>query len=64
MDAVYGNVRTTRKSTNGFAIFLASAAIVYQSKTQTQTALSSTEAEFYEPVSAAKIIRYLRSILL
>ena len=42
---------------------LAGATIVYRSKTQTQTALSSTEAEFYAAVSAAKIVRYLRSIL-
>ena len=44
-------------------IALAGAAVVYRSKTQTQTALSSTEAEFYAAVSAAKIVRYLRFIL-
>ena len=42
---------------------LANAAIVYKSKTQSQTAQSSTEAEFYAAVSAAKIVLYLRSIL-
>ena len=63
VDAAYGNVRTKRKSTTGYAIMLANATIVYRSKTQTQTALSSTEAEFYAAVSAAKIVRYLRSIL-
>jgi len=63
VDAAYANVKPKRKSTTGYAIFLAGAAIVYRSKTQTQTALSSTEAEFYAAVSAAKIVRYLRSIL-
>ena len=42
---------------------LAGACIAYRSKTQTQTALSSTEAEFYAAVSVAKVARYLRSIL-
>ena len=42
---------------------LANAAIVYKSKSQTQTALSSTEAKFYAAVSAAKIVLYLRSVL-
>ena len=64
VDAAYGNDRHRRKSTTGFAIMLANAAIVYKSKSQTQTALSSTEAEFYAAVSAAKIILYLRSIML
>ena len=56
VDAAYANVKPKRKSTTGYAIFLAGAAIVYRSKTQTQTALSSTEAEFYAAVSAAKIV--------
>jgi hypothetical protein len=42
---------------------LANGTIVYKSKTQTQTAQSSTEAEFYAAVAAAKLVRYLRSIL-
>ena len=63
VDAAYGNDLSRRKSTTGFAIMLANAAIVYKSKSQTQTALSSTEAEFYAAVSAAKIVLYLRSVL-
>jgi len=59
VDGAYGNDLSCRKSTTGFAIMLANAAIVYKSKSQTQTALSSTEAEFYAAVSAAKIILYL-----
>ena len=42
---------------------LAGGAIVYRSKTQTVTALSSTEAEFYAAVAAAKQALYIRSIL-
>ena len=37
-------------------------AIVYRSKTQSVTALSSTEAEFFAAVSCAKIALYIRSI--
>ena len=42
---------------------LAGGAIVYISKTQTVTALSSTEAEFYAELAAAKQALYIRSIL-
>lgn len=63
VDAAFGNVKTKRKSTTGYSIMLAGACIAYRSKTQTQTALSSTEAEFYAAVSVAKVARYLRSIL-
>ena len=34
-DAAFGNIKPKRKSTTGYAIFLAGAAIIYQSKTQT-----------------------------
>jgi len=37
--------------------------ISYRCKTQSLTATSSTEAEFYAAVSAAKQARYLRAIL-
>ena len=37
--------------------------IVYRSKTQSVTAISSTEAEFIAAVSCAKITLYLRLIL-
>ena len=62
-DAAYGNVKSKGKSTTGYSIHLGGGAIVYRSKTQTQTALSSTEAEFYAAISAAKIVRYIRFIL-
>ena len=45
------------------AIYLAGGAVVYCSKTQSVTALSSTEAEFFAAVSASKDVLYLRSVL-
>ena len=38
-------------------------AIVYRSKTQSLTALSSTEAEFIAAVTASKTAKYIRSVL-
>ena len=63
VDAAYANDPRKRRSTTGFALMLAGGAIMYRSKTQTVTALSSTEAEFFAAVSASKIILYLRSVL-
>ena len=42
---------------------LAGGAVAYRSKTQSLVATSSTEAEFYAAVTAAKVAKYLRSIL-
>lgn len=42
---------------------MAGSAVAYRSKTQTVTALSSTEAEFFAAVGAAKVILFLRSVL-
>eukprot|EP00980_Cylindrotheca_fusiformis_P025376 scaffold13535_cov117-Cylindrotheca_fusiformis.AAC.2 len=63
LDAAHGNDLRNRRSTTGFAFLLAGGSISYKSKTQTSTATSSTEAEFYAAVSAAKQARYLRAIL-
>ena len=63
VDAAYANDLHQGRSTTGFAIALAGGAVVYRSKTQSVTALSSTEAEFFAAVSVAKSIIYLRSIL-
>ena len=38
--------------------------MVYRSKTQTLTALSSTEAKFIAAVTAAKTAKYIRSVLI
>jgi hypothetical protein len=63
IDAAHANDLRRRRSTTGFAFILAGGCISYKSKTQPLTATSSTEAEFYSAVSAAKHARYLRSIL-
>ena len=42
---------------------LAGGAIAWRSKTQSVTALSSTEAEFYAAVSAAKCCLFIRHVL-
>ena len=63
VDAAYANDLRQRRSTTGYAISLAGGAIMYRSKTQSVTALSSTEAEFFAAVSAAKSVLFLRSIL-
>ena len=63
VDAAYANDPQKRRSTTGYAIMMAGGAFAYRSKTQTVTALSSTEAEFFAAVSAAKVILFLRSVL-
>ena len=63
VDAAYGNNLPKRRSTTGYAFTYAGGAIVYRSKTQSVTALRSTEAEFYAAVTAAKTARFLQSLL-
>ena len=63
VDAAYANDLTKRRSTTGYAFTYSGGAIVYRSKTQSLTALSSTEAEFIAAVTAAKTAKYIRSIL-
>jgi hypothetical protein len=63
VDAAYANDLRNRRSTTGYAFLYSGAVIAYRSFTQSLTAVSSTEAEFYAAVSAAKIAIYLRSVL-
>jgi len=69
VDAVYANDPRPpndlrkRRSTTGFANSLAGGAVVYRSKTQTVTTLSSTEADFFSAVATAKHVLYIRSLL-
>ena len=63
VDAAYANDPRKRKSTTGFAFTYCGGAIVYRSKTQSITALSSTESELIAAVEAAKGTRFLRSML-
>ena len=63
VDAAYANDPKKRRSTTGYAFTYSGGAIVYRSKSQSITALSSTEAELIAAVTAAKTALYLRSIL-
>ena len=62
-DAAFGNDITRRRSTTGIVSIYCGGAIIYQSKTQTLTTDSSTEAECIAAVTAAKLARYLRCVL-
>ena len=63
VDSTYANNQRKRCSTTSFVFTYSGGAIVYRSKAQSITAISSTEAEFLAAVSCAKIALYLRSIL-
>ena len=63
VDETYANDLRKCRSTTGYAIMLAGGAIAGRSKTQSTTALSSTEAEFYAAVSAAKVCLFIFHIL-
>jgi len=63
VEAAHGNDLRQRRSTTGYVFTFAGGAVVYKSKTRTLTAGNSTEAEFIAAVSAAKAVRYLRSVL-
>ena len=63
VDAAYGNDKTKRRSTTGYAFTYSGGAIVYRSKAQSVTALSSTEAELIAAVTAAKTARFIRAVL-
>ena len=64
VDAAHAVDLKTRRSVTGFVFCLAGGAIAYKSKLQSVVATSSTEAEFYAAVHAAKTAKYLRSVLL
>ena len=63
VDAACADVKPKRKSTTGGATLLAGSVAVHQSKMQTQTVLSSTEAKFNVAASAAKMVQCLRFTL-
>ena len=54
VDAAYANDLSKRRSTTGYVFTHSGGAVVYRSKMQTLTALSSTEAKFIAAVTAAK----------
>jgi Reverse transcriptase (RNA-dependent DNA polymerase)/GAG-pre-integrase domain len=63
VDAAYGTDSSTRRSVTGLAFTLGGGAIAFRSKLQPVVATSSTEAEFIAAVQAAKMAKYLRSVL-
>jgi hypothetical protein len=63
VDAAHATDLLQRKSVTGLVFMLAGGAIAYKSKLQTSTATSSTEAELYAAVTAAKLALYLRTVL-
>jgi Reverse transcriptase (RNA-dependent DNA polymerase) len=63
VDAAHATDLTTRRSITGLAFMLCGGPIAYKSKVQSTVSTSSTEAEFIAAVQAAKIAKYLRSIL-
>jgi hypothetical protein len=63
VDAAHATDLTTRRSITGLAFMLCGGPIAYKSKVQPTVSTSSTEAEFIAAVQAAKIAKYLRSIL-
>ena len=64
VDAAHATDLITRRSITGLVFMLAGGPIAYKAKIQSTVSTSSTEAEFLAAVHAAKIAKYLRSILL
>ena len=63
VDAAHATDLTTRRSITGLVFMFCGGPIAYKSKLQPTVSTSSTEAEFIAAVHAAKIAKYLRSIL-
>ena len=63
MDAAHGNDLRRRRSTTGLVFTFCGGAIVWKSKTQSLTAGSSTEAEFFAAYEAGRICRFLRMVM-
>ncbi|KAI2496066.1 retrotransposon [Fragilaria crotonensis] len=64
VDAAHATDLHTRRSITGLVFMFGGGPIAYKSKIQPTVSTSSTEAEFIAAVHAAKIAKYLRSILL
>ena len=63
-DAAHATDLRTRRSVTGFALLFAGGVVAYKCKLQAIVATSSTEAEFIAAVLVAKMIKYLRSVLM
>jgi hypothetical protein len=64
VDAAHATDLITRRSITGLVFMFGGGPLAYKSKIQSTVSTSSTEAEFLAAVHAAKIAKYLRSILL
>jgi hypothetical protein len=64
VDAAHATDLVTRRSITGLVFMFGGGPLAYKSKIQSTVSTSSTEAEFLAAVHAAKIAKYLRSILL
>jgi hypothetical protein len=62
-DADWGKDLDTRRSRSGYAIYLLNSLIIWSSKLQASTALSSTEAEYIALATCARITIWLRTLL-
>ena len=63
VDAAYATDTLTHRSVTGIVFCLTGGAVAYKSKLQATVATSSTEAEFIAAVHAAKLAKYLHTIL-
>jgi hypothetical protein len=63
VDAAHATDLKTRRSVTGYVFTLAGGAVAYKSKLQPTVSTSSTEAEFVAVISAAKVAKYLCSVL-
>ena len=63
LDAAHATGTPTRRSVSGYVFTLAGGAVAYKSRRQPSVATSLTEAEFIAAVSAAKVAKYLCSVL-
>jgi hypothetical protein len=63
VDAAHAADLKTHQSVAGLVLCLAGGAVAYKSKVQATVATSSTESEFIAAVHAAKVAKYLRSVL-
>ena len=63
VDAAHANDLRKRRSTTRIVFTFMGGPVVYQSRTQSVTAGSFAEAEFFAAYSAGKVARYLSAIL-
>ena len=63
LDAAHATDLKTRRSVTGLIVFFCGAAVAWKSRLQPICATSSTEAEFYAAVTAAKLVKYLRYVV-